>query len=200
MKPFIAVLAALVLSVSAFAHNHREEGGGRSQTTDIKNTNSATSKSSSNSSSDSDAVATSRASATGGESSASSTSGGNSQVTNYTVGKSPVSTALAGVGETTADCRYHDGAGIQLLGVGLSGGKSRKDADCSRLKLAQYLYSRGDSMAGDRVMCNISLIKEALGDDCLALVNQLQPATVVETPKYTGATRDQQIIEKATGK
>lgn len=153
-----------------------------------KQSQSSKSRSSSNSSSESNSNSTS-------DSNANNT--GNAQSTSVTSisPKAPVNTAVAGLGETTAGCRYHDGGGVQLAGVGLSLGKSRKDGDCERLKLAEFLYQRGNDIAGDRVMCNIKAIKEALGDDCIALVHELKPApapggsTYVTKPELDNALR-----------
>lgn len=56
--------------------------------------------------------------------------------------------------------------------LGLSFGLGRKDRDCERFTLAQYLYDRGQDAAGDRLMCQIRVIAEALGTDCATLVHQ----------------------------
>jgi hypothetical protein len=152
---------------------NNEQGQGQAQGQDQdqqqgqKQSQSASSKSASNSKSVSN-------------SNADASNNGNAQLTTITntSPKAPVNTAVAGLGETTAACRYHDGGGLQLAGVGLSLGKSRKDGDCERLKLAEFLYQRGNDLAGDRVMCNIKAIKEALDPDCLALVHELKAVTV----------------------
>lgn len=86
----------------------------------------------------------------------------------------PVSTAIAGGTNTTASCHYSVGAGGQGTALGLSLGFGRKDKDCERFELAQFLYARGQDVAGDRLMCQISRLKEALGSDCLAMVHQIQ--------------------------
>jgi len=86
----------------------------------------------------------------------------------------PVASALATVGNTTAACHYANGGAGQGNAFGLSLSFSRKDRDCERYMLAQYLYDRGQDAAGDRLMCQIRVMREALGEDCLGLVHQIQ--------------------------
>jgi len=95
--------------------------------------------------------------------------------------KSPrlAATAIAGYGETTANCRFHDGAGLQLLIVGVSVGKSRKDADCARLELVKYFCDHNAQEAAQDVACKISFVKDALGDHCQEL---LETMCLVEVP------------------
>jgi hypothetical protein len=115
--------------------------------------------------------------ATGGNSA--STSGannaGNAQSVSFSGNKPVVSTAIAGIGETTAQCRYHDGAGLQLFVVGASFGKSRADKDCQRYSAAQFFYQHGQPEAGNRLMCTVTVVHEALGDDCLTLIKTVLP-------------------------
>jgi hypothetical protein len=149
-------------------------GGNSAAVSGSKSASSATSKSSANadSSSASSADSTNTNSATGGT----ATNAGNTQSTSttYQAQKNPVSTAIAGVGETTAGCRYHNGGGLQLLGVGISVGHSSKDKDCERIALAEYMYAHGKDIAGDQIMCKVTTVAEALGEDCLALVHELK--------------------------
>jgi hypothetical protein len=63
--------------------------------------------------------------------------------------------------------------------AGTSLGFSFKDHDCARFQLAQFLYSRGQDIAGDKVMCQISELKEALGSDCLAEIHEIVATTAV---------------------
>lgn len=118
------------------------------------------------------------ASATGSQQSQSADNAGNSQSTAYTSPRQPVMTAVAGFGETTAKCRYTNGAGVQTFPAGVAFGFSFKDKDCERIALSNLFYSRGQSSAGDRLICSVVSVRSALGDDCLALVNQLQPKPV----------------------
>lgn len=115
------------------------------------------------------------ASATGSQQSQTADNAGNSQSSVYTSPRQPVMTAVAGFGETTAKCRYTNGAGVQTWPVGASFGISFKDKDCELIALSTLAYSRGQSMAGDRLLCAVTSVKKALGGDCLALVNELQP-------------------------
>lgn len=100
---------------------------------------------------------------------------GNSQTTEFNsyTPRAPVNTAVAGFQITNAPCRFAEGLGIQTNNVGGSVGFTFKDKDCERFQYAQYMYARGQNVAGDRLMCLIKRIYEALGDDCLALVNEL---------------------------
>lgn len=92
----------------------------------------------------------------------------------------PVATALVGSTNTTAPCRYSAGGAGQAPVIGLSIVFAKKDKDCERLIVAQDLYGRGQKTAGDKVYCLISTVREALGDDCLSLINEL---TVVRTDR-----------------
>lgn len=92
-----------------------------------------------------------------------------------------VQTAIAGNAlGSTAECLKGGGVGAQGAAFGLSLGGSRKDHDCARFILANNLYARGQKVAGDRVFCQITEIKEALGADCIALVNEQQVSYDVE--------------------
>ena len=75
-------------------------------------------------------------------------------------------TAIAGYGQTTASCRYTDGAGLQLLIAGGSFGKSRKDDDCAKLELVKFFCDSNAPLAAQAVACKISFVKNALGDNC----------------------------------
>lgn len=91
----------------------------------------------------------------------------------YRAARIPVNTAIAGFQITTASCRYAEGLGIQAVPAAGSVGLTFKDKDCSRAELAQVFYARGADDAGDKLMCQIKLVREALGDDCLAEVHVL---------------------------
>lgn len=131
----------------------------------------------SNSLSHSDSSSQSRSSSTSGSSSSNGSS--DSQTSVYESSRIPVGTAIAGIGVTTAGCRFAEGLGVQTMPAGTSIGISLKDHDCVRLQLAQFLYSRGQDIAGDRVTCQITEIHQALGDDCLALVHQVEASHAV---------------------
>lgn len=116
---------------------------------------------------------------------------GNSQTTEFNsyTPRAPVNTAVAGFQITNAPCRFAEGVGIQTSPVGASVGFTFKDKDCERFQYAQYMYARGQNIAGDRLMCLIKRIHEALGDDCLALVNEI----VVVHAEYPPGERERRI-------
>jgi hypothetical protein len=109
--------------------------------------------------------------ATTGPSTSDSNSGGNSYSSVAEAPRIPVATALAGIGVTTAGCRFAEGLGVQTMPAGTSVGLSFKDHDCARFEIAQFLYSRGQDAAGDRVMCQIKDVSDALGKDCLTIIH-----------------------------
>lgn len=129
---------------------------------------------------------------TGGSASASANTDGNatastagnttSETSNYAAAKNPVATALAGFQVTTASCRFAEGVGIQTMPAGTSVGLTFKDHDCVRAELAQMLYARGARAAGDKLMCEIKEVHDALGKDCLSII-----ALVVEAPAPVAA-------------
>ena len=81
--------------------------------------------------------------------------------------------AFSGGTNTTAQCHYSVGAGASAPVAGLSFGFGRKDRDCERLVLAQYLRDIGQQAASERVLCQITELKRALGADFLALVHEV---------------------------
>lgn len=91
---------------------------------------------------------------------------------NYEAARIPVSTAIAGFGQSTSECLKGGGAGAQSAGFGISFGGSKRDRDCARFVLAQSLYARGQRSAADRIFCQITEVKLALGGDCIALINE----------------------------
>lgn len=94
----------------------------------------------------------------------------------------PVATAIAGGTNTTASCRYSVGAGGQATVLGLSFGFGRKDKDCERFELAQYLYSSGNTEAGDTMLCRIGAMREAFGDECMTKIRRAtRGSSMVET-------------------
>lgn len=108
-----------------------------------------------------------------------SNSGGNSYSTSYDAARIPVTTAAAGIGQTTAGCRFAEGLGVQTMPAGTSVGFSFKDHDCARFQLAQFFYTRGQDIAGDKIMCQIREVSDALGADCPALVHEIQVTQAV---------------------
>lgn len=99
-------------------------------------------------------------------------SNGNSSTYNstYAAARIPVATALAGVQNTTAACRYAEGLGLQLTSAGTSVGFTFKDHDCERAALADAFYARGQNQAGDLIECQIKTVRDALGADCVTIL------------------------------
>lgn len=83
----------------------------------------------------------------------------------------PVATALAGFQNTTAPCRYAEGLGIQTTGAGAAVGFTFEDSDCKLVLIADGFYTRGQWLAGDRIMCKTKALTKALGKDCLDVLN-----------------------------
>jgi hypothetical protein len=204
-KSTLILLAALLSATSIQATERRHAP--HNQTAKAVASSDADARATSKSVSDADSSSSSQVNSTntaeGGAATASNA--GNAQSTTITSAKNPVNTAVAGIGETTAGCRYHNGGGVQVVGVGLSLGHSSKDKDCERIALAQLMWSRGQDIAGDRIMCKVATVAEALGEDCLALVHELKPAAVTEThneyvtPAQLGEV-EKRIIEKVVTK
>jgi hypothetical protein len=86
----------------------------------------------------------------------------------------PVATAVAGATNTTATCWVGRGVGVQAQILGFSLGGAKRDEDCVLHTLAQSLYATGRVVAGDRLMCRIRALREALGAECLALMQTIR--------------------------
>ena len=196
---FAAILSVTAVQATERRHDHHDH--------DVKAVASsdADASASSKSVSDADSSSSSQANSTNTANGGTATNAGNAQSTTITGAKNPVNTAVAGIGETTAGCRYHNGGGVQVAGVGLSLGHSRKDKDCERIAVAQVFWSHGQDIAGDRIMCKVTTVAEALGEDCLALVHELKPAAITEThneyvtPAQLGEV-EKRIVEKVVTK
>lgn len=91
---------------------------------------------------------------------------------------------------TTAECYTSTGVGFSTPVGGVSFGTGRKAKDCSRLALANVFYARGQTAAGDRMLCSITEVRAALGEDCLALVRETQR---IDTSQFV--TREE-LIER----
>lgn len=120
---------------------------------------------------------------------------GNSQTLNQSYQQvRQTATAYAASAGVTASCATGWGIGAQAPIAGLSFNKNRRDKDCVRFELAQDLYARGQNAAGDRVFCTISLVKAALGEDCLALVNTVEVQTGISRSELQ--ERDRRMLQK----
>jgi hypothetical protein len=102
--------------------------------------------------------------------------------TTYEAPRLPVSSAIAGGTNTTADCRYSVGGGAQGSFLGLSLGIGRKDRDCERRDLANHFYAIGNPDAADVIMCRIKELREAFGEECLAWLRRSRPAAAPVGP------------------
>lgn len=103
----------------------------------------------------------------------------------------PVSTAVAGGTNTTAECRYSVGAGGQAAVAGVSFGWGRKDKDCWRVILADRFYDQGNPDAGDILMCRIKELREAFGPDCLVMLRRSRLPAVLPAPAPTAHQLEQ---------
>lgn len=104
----------------------------------------------------------------------------------------PVPTAIAGGTNTTADCRYSVGGGGQAAVAGLSLGWGRKDKDCERRDLAEFMYARGNPDAGDMLMCRITELRKAFGEDCLVMLRRARMSGIPDEP----AGDDPRLVQK----
>ena len=59
-------------------------------------------------------------------------------------------------------CSVSASAGIQTFGLGLSGGKSFRDENCERIKLARELKANGMSVASVALLCQDPRVFEAM--------------------------------------
>jgi hypothetical protein len=81
---------------------------------------------------------------------------------------------------STAACRAGASAGISAPIGGISLGGSKRDKDCERSVLANQFFSRGNYVAGCKLLMHVSVVKEALTfDECVITV---QPKPVFEAP------------------
>ena len=135
--------------------------------------------------------------ANGGQATSNATGGnavneGNNLSTSYNqVRQAPM--AYAPEAFSTASCRAGGSAGISAPIGGISIGGSKKDKDCERAVLANGFFSRGNYVAGCKLLMHVGVVKEALTfDECVVAVTpkpapvaqalQLQPSIVVNLP------------------
>ncbi len=168
MKSKFLILPLLAGVKMALATGHGHENPPHLQPT-INTEASADATSASRSSAEADASSSSTSEAA---SDATSNSGGN-VLNSSTVfrGVRQAPGALAIGTNTTQPCsgEWHLG-GSSPVG-GLSFGKSRTNKDCMFAELAADELARGSLQASIQLRCRISYYKEALGDDCEALLN-----------------------------
>lgn len=124
--------------------------------------------------------------ANGGQATSTATGGnavneGNSLSTSY-VNNQPRQAPMAYAPEafSTAACRAGASAGVSAPIGGISIGGSKKDKDCERAVLANGFFSRGNYVAGCKLLMHVGVIKEALTfDECIIAVTP-KPAPVAE--------------------
>jgi hypothetical protein len=120
------------------------------------------------------------ATATGGN----ATNAGNNQSTAYSssytqVRQAPM--AYAPEAFSTALCRAGTSAGVSAPIGAISLGGSKKDKDCERSVLASQFFSRGNYVAGCKLLMHVAVVKEALTfDECVVAV--VPKPVVVEAP------------------
>ncbi len=195
-KSFIAMGVALALSGVSFGGNHHgpkdpvhHEGGsqsqgqgqaqgqGQSQNTVVgvvsNTTNEVNSQSAAASESRSSSEASSASAAQSGSTSASDSNSGGNVLNSSNVYKgvrnAPGIVSEAGV--STADCQGDWRVGASVPGGGVSFGKSRTIRDCVLSHAAAEELARGNLAASIKLRCLISVYREALGNECEALLN-----------------------------
>ena len=93
-------------------------------------------------------------------------SSSNSTTTNNTTSniRSAPNTATApGLAPSGIDvCSVSASAGVQTFGLGISGGKSFRDENCERIKLARELKANGMSVASVALLCQDPRVFEAM--------------------------------------
>jgi hypothetical protein len=176
MKKLLPAIVLAVQATLAYGHDIND--------IDVNNTSRSVSDADANANSksvsDADASSKSTSSAKSGDSTsgASASSGGNS-VSNSSVYKE-VQQAVDGYSSgtnTTSGCRYDSHMGLGSVLGGISFGRGFKDKGCVQLKLANEFWSKGMNIAAERIYCSIKEVKEALGEDCIALLNEQHAIT-----------------------
>jgi hypothetical protein len=105
--------------------------------------------------------------------------------------------ATTSASDTTANCQKDRRVGVSSVVGGLSFGASRTDRDCRLLERADYEESRGNVSASIRLRCATTVYREALGEDCEALLSTPVPVRPTATDQ---AAREKRILEKAVQK
>lgn len=110
--------------------------------------------------------------ASGGDSTSSASSGGN-QIQNSSTYKQVKQApgVFSSAGDTTAECQGDWRVGLSATGGGLGFGKSYSIRDCYLVKASDTEFARGNIAASIKLRCRISFYRDALGDDCEALLD-----------------------------
>ena len=70
----------------------------------------------------------------------------------------------------TAPCRIAASGGVGLLGVGVSGGGSKEDKECTRRETARMFWAFGQPEAALTLLCASKVAKAELADQCAAMI------------------------------
>jgi len=103
-------------------------------------------------------------------------------------------------------CSVSASAGIQTFGIGLSGGKSFRDENCERIKLARELSNQGMKVASVALLCQDPRVFEAMihaGTPCPYMGKIGKEATQLWAkynklrPDYDQYVKDLKVIKEA---
>jgi len=103
-------------------------------------------------------------------------------------------------------CSVSASAGIQTFGIGLSGGKSFRDENCERIKLARELSNQGMKVASVALLCQDPRVFEAMihaGTPCPYMGKIGKEATKLWAkydklrPDYDQYVKDLKVIKDA---
>jgi hypothetical protein len=93
-------------------------------------------------------------------------SSSNSNTTNNStsnIRSAPPTASAPGLAPSGIDvCSVSASAGVQTFGLGISGGKSFRDENCERIKLARELKANGMSVASVALLCQDPRVFEAM--------------------------------------
>ena len=103
-------------------------------------------------------------------------------------------------------CSVSASAGIQTFGIGISGGKSFRDENCERIKLARELSNQGMKVASVALLCQDPRVFEAMihaGTPCPYMGKIGKEATELWAkynklrPDYDQYVKDLKVIKEA---
>lgn len=106
-------------------------------------------------------------------------------------------------------CSVGASAGIQTFGIGVSGGKSFRDENCERIKLARELSNQGMKVASVALLCQDPRVFEAMtmaGTPCPYMGKIGKEATAAWSkynklrPDYDSYVKDLKVIKEADEK
>ena len=103
-------------------------------------------------------------------------------------------------------CSVSASAGVQTFGLGISGGKSFRDENCERIKLARELSNQGMKVASVALLCQDPRVFEAMtmaGTPCPYMGKIGKEATLAWSkydklrPDYNQYVKDLKVIKEA---